>query len=156
MNNRVGWYKLVYPEKFIKQLDEHMQSMKIQEDGIFIEYKSSLELKFIKYCEMNSNVVKFSLEPFAIKYIKPTDGNFHRYYIDFYVEFKNGCKFLVEIKPYSQTKKPVLRKSNCKAAMRYQNELITYYINQSKWKAAKEFALKRNLRFVVITEKELN
>ena len=82
--------------------------------------------------------------------------NFHRYYIDFYVEFKNGCKFLVEIKPYSQTKKPVLRKSNCKAAMRYQNELITYYINQSKWKAAKEFADKRNLQFIVITEKELN
>ena len=63
MNNKIGWYKLVHPEKFIKQLDEHMQSMKIQEDGIFIEYKSSLELKFIKYCEMNSNVVKFSLEP---------------------------------------------------------------------------------------------
>ena len=32
MNNRVGWYKLVYPEKFIKQLDDHMQSMKHQED----------------------------------------------------------------------------------------------------------------------------
>ena len=43
-----------------------------------------------------------------------------------------------------------------KAAMRYQNELITYYINQSKWKAAKEFASKRNLQFIVLTEKELD
>ena len=125
--------------------------MKITKDGIFIEYKSSLELKFIRYCEMNSNITKYSLEPFPIQYIKPTDGQFHRYYIDFFVEFKNGAKFLVEIKPYSQTKKPILRKNLTK----YKDELITYYINQAKWKAATDFAEKRNMKFIVLTEREL-
>ena len=92
MKSHKGWYRLLYPEKFIRQLDETMNSMKITNDGIFIEYKSSLELKFIRYCEMNSNITKYSLEPFPIQYIKPTDGQFHRYYIDFFVEFKNGAK----------------------------------------------------------------
>ena len=59
MKSHKGWYRLIYPEKFIKQLDEHMQSSKITKDGIFIEYKSSLELKFIKYCEMNSNISRY-------------------------------------------------------------------------------------------------
>ena len=151
MKSHKGWYRLLYPEKFIRQLDETMNSMKITKDGIFIEYKSSLELKFIKYCEMNSNITKYSLEPFPIQYIKPTDGQFHRYYIDFFVEFKNGAKFLVEIKPYSQTKKPILRKN----PTRYKDELITYYINQAKWTAAKDFAEKRNMKFIVLTEREL-
>ena len=151
MKSHKGWYRLLYPEKFIRQLDETMNSMKITNDGIFIEYKSSLELKFIRYCEMNSNITKYSLEPFPIQYIKPTDGQFHRYYIDFFVEFKNGAKFLVEIKPYSQTKKPILRKNPTK----YKDELIIYYINQAKWKAAKDFAEKRNMKFIVLTEREL-
>ena len=88
-------------------------------------------------------------------------GNLHRilnscprcriFSIDFFVEFKNGAKFLVEIKPYSQTKKPILRKN----PTRYKDELITYYINQAKWKAAKDFAEKRNMKFIVLTEREL-
>ena len=155
MKSHKGWYRLLYPEKFIRQLDETMNSMKITKDGIFIEYKSSLELKFIRYCEMNSNITKYSLEPFPIQYIKPTDGQFHRYYIDFFVEFKNGAKFLVEIKPYSQTKPPKVSSKRQMLTESLKKKMDTYLINQAKWDAARKFCFNNGMSFIVLTEKEL-
>ena len=66
-NVKQGWYRLLNPEKFIKPIDELMSSYK---DG-HVNYKSSLELKAIRYCDWNSSVNKWSLEPFAIQYLKP-------------------------------------------------------------------------------------
>ena len=85
-----GWYKLQCPEKFIKPLDEFMESY---QDG-YILYKSRLEQKFMVYCDINKHVTKFSLEPFAINYIKPTDGKVHRYFIDFF----NFIYFLINFR----------------------------------------------------------
>lgn len=151
-NTKHGWYKLQHPEKFIKPIDEYMGSY---EKGC-IEYKSSLEFRFIKYCDYNKNISKFSLEPFSIPYTKPTDGKTHRYYIDFFIEYISGDKFLVEIKPLSQLSKPRLpHKKTYNNLLRYKEDLETYYINQAKWKAAKEFADSRGMRFVILTEKEL-
>ena len=148
-----GWYKLQCPEKFIKPLDEFMESY---QDG-YILYKSRLEQKFMVYCDINKHVTKFSLEPFAINYIKPTDGKVHRYFIDFFVEFNNKDRFLVEIKPFSQTVRPVLpKKQTPKAMTQFHFDLQTYFINQSKWAAAKNFAEEKGLRFVIVTDKELN
>ena len=89
-----GWYKLLNPDKFIKQLDEYMKSYK---DGC-VNFKSSLEYKAIRYCDFNKHITKWSLEPFAVKYLKPTDGKVHRYFIDFFIEFSSGDKFIVEVK----------------------------------------------------------
>lgn len=148
-----GWYKIINTEKFIKPIDEHMKSFK---DGN-VNYKSSLELKTIKYCDYNKHIVKWSLEPFAIKYIKPTDGKVHRYYIDFFIEFSTGDKFLVEIKPKSETippKKP--RKKTDKAVFRYQQALQTYSVNCAKWEYAKKFAEEKGIKFIILTDEELN
>lgn len=147
-----GWYELVNPEKFVMPMDEHMKSYK---DG-FLNYKSGLELTAIRYCDFNKHVVKFSLEPFAIKYFKPETGKTHRYYIDLFIEFSNRERFLVEVKSYGETippKKP--RKKTQKALMNYQKALITYSTNQAKWNAAREFAKKNNLKFIILTENEL-
>ena len=38
---------------------------------------------------------------------------------------------------------------------RYINEVITYSINDAKWKAAKEFCKDYGMEFMLITEKEL-
>lgn len=147
-----GWYKLLNPNKFIKPIDEHMQSFK---EG-HAEYKSGLELKAMKYADYNKHIVKWSLEPFHIKYLKPTDGKVHRYYIDLYLEFSSGDRFLVEIKSKSETippRKP--NKKTDKAIRNYQIALQTYAVNQAKWKAAEEFAAKNKMRFIILTEDEL-
>ena len=37
----------------------------------------------------------------------------------------------------------------------YINEVVTYAVNQAKWKAASEYAKDRGWEFKIITEKEL-
>jgi len=151
-NVKQGWYELLNPNKFIKPIDEHMQSFK---DGR-VNYKSSLELKAIRYADYNKHITKWSLEPFNIKYTKPTDGKVHRYYIDLFLEFSTGEKFLVEIKSKGETippKKP--SKNTQKAQLNYQKAIQTYYVNQAKWNAAKEFAKLNKMKFIVLTEDQL-
>ena len=154
-----GWYKVLNVKKFIMQTNESksvMNSVRINEGNLEINFKSSLELKAIKYFDINKFVNKWSIEPFAVKYHKPTTGKFHRYFVDFFVEFENNQKFLVEIKSSGETiepKKP--SKKTQKAILNYQKALQTYIVNQAKWKAATEFAESNNMRFIVLTEKEL-
>lgn len=112
---------------------------------IYPQYRSSYELKFFKYCDLNPKIIKWSSEPIAIPYISPLDNKKHRYFVDFYIII-NNVKFLVEIKPYNQTIPP---KNNNSTAF------ITYKINEAKWYAAKKFADDNDCKFVVLTEKEL-
>ena len=151
-NTKKGWYKIINLEKFIEPIDEHMQSYK---DGR-VNFKSSLELIAIKYCDFNKHIVKWSLEPFNIKYIKPTDGKYHRYYVDLFIEFSTGDKFLVEIKPKSETTEPKKPKTVSKKSIRnYEKAKITYAINKAKWEAATEFALTNKMKFIILTEEQL-
>lgn len=152
-----GWYKLLNPDKIIKPLDNHMKSFRMDESGVFLEYKSSLELKAIRYCDFNKFVTHFALEPFPIHYIKPTDGKKHRYFVDLFIEFNNKDKFIVEIKPKSETIQPKKPKANSqKAMMRYQKAIQTFAVNQAKWEAAKKFADEKNIKFIILTDEELN
>lgn len=147
-----GWYQLLNPDKFLRPMDEHMQSFK---NG-HVNYKSGLELKAIKYADYNKHIVKWSLEPFHVKYLKPTDGKVHRYYIDLYLEFSSKDKFLVEIKSKGETMPPRKpSKKTEKAIYNYQLALQTYAVNQAKWAAAKEFAESRGMKFIIITDEEL-
>lgn len=154
-----GWYKPVYPEKFIQQVKESktvMNSTRFVDGNLEIQYKSSLEYKAIKYADFNKFIIKYSLEPFPVKYLKPTDGKFHRYFVDLYIEFSSGDKFLVEIKSSSETKEPRKpSKKTQKALMNYQKALETWYINCAKWEAAKKFATLNNMKFIILTELEL-
>lgn len=154
-----GWYRVLNPNKFIEQVQESksvMKSTRINDGLLEINYKSSLERKCLRYCDMNKYVKNYSLEPFAIKYLKPTTGKIHRYFIDFFIEFKNGQKFLVEIKPFSETiepKKP--KKKSEKAILNYQKALQTFAINTAKWRAAEAFCKERGIKFIILTENEL-
>lgn len=153
-NAKQGWYKLLNPSKFAPPSDNHMKSFNESEQAV--EYKSSLELSAVRYCDYNKHIVKWSMEPFNIKYIKPTTGKVHRYYIDLFLEFSTGDKFLVEIKSKSETmppKKP--SKKTEKSMINYQRALMTYAVNEAKWKSAKEFADANNMKFIILTEEEL-
>ncbi len=152
-NNKKTWYRLKNPDKFQKPHDEYMKSF--NESTGEVLSKSSLELKTIQYCDLNPNVLKFSLEPFAIKYIKPTDNKVHRYYPDVLIAFKNKT-FLVEIKSSAETKPPKPpKKITSKSSKNYSKAVMTYKINSAKWKAASKFCKEKGIEFIFITEKEL-
>ena len=59
---------------------------------------------------------------------------------------------LLEVKPAAQTKPPATPKRRTK---RYISEVMTYGVNEAKWKAAKEFCDDKGWEFRIITEAEL-
>ncbi len=154
-----GWMKVLNKSKLVMQTSESksvMNSIRLKDGEVEVNYKSSLEFKAFRYCDMNKYIKSWSVEPFSVKYLKPTTMKYHRYFIDLFIEFENGQKFLVEVKSSGETiepKKP--SKKTQKAILNYQKALQTYIVNQAKWKAATEFAESNNMRFIILTEKEL-
>ena len=62
-----GWYKIINTQKFIKPLDEYMESTVFKDGNLFIQYKSKLEYIAFRFADLNPKIVKFSVEPFNIK-----------------------------------------------------------------------------------------
>lgn len=120
-----------------------------------IVYRSSWERMFMAWADNHPNVYKIASEEVVIPYRSPIDGQIHRYYVDFVIELKdkdgNIVRKLIEIKPSAQTKRPRKRKSE----RDYINECKTYAVNLAKWEAAKKWAKKHGMDFVIITEYEL-
>lgn len=118
-----------------------------------IIYRSSLELRFFKQCDMRKSVTKWSSEELIIPYVCPVDGRPHRYFPDVVLEVEdvNGKKrvYVVEIKPDSQTRPPNKRKKD------YLYEAATWARNNAKWDAAKAYCKKRGWEFKLVTEKNL-
>jgi hypothetical protein len=121
-----------------------------------IVYRSLWELKFMKWCDDNISVVEWGSETIIIPYISPIDNKIHRYFVDFYVKIKNKNnlieKYLIEIKPEKFTKPPEIPSKKTK---RFIDEVFQYGVNDAKWKAAFEFCKDRNMKFVILTEKDL-
>jgi len=121
-----------------------------------IIYRSSWELKFMKYCDLNKSILEWGSEEIVIPYRSPLDNRVHRYFVDFYIKVKdingNLQKYLIEVKPKKQTREPKVQK---KMTKRYIYEVTEYAKNQAKWTAAKEFCDDRNYKFMLITEDEL-
>ena len=105
----------------------------------------------MQWCESSSSVEEWSSEEFIIPYISPVDGKRHRYFPDFYVKVGKK-KYIAEVKPLRQTKEPKIQKRKTK---KYINEVMTYAVNQAKFKAATEFCKDHGWEFMVVTEKEL-
>lgn len=110
-----------------------------------IIYRSSYERKFVVWCESSSQVIRWGSECICITYIMP-DGSMHRYYPDYYLEMRDGHKYIIEVKPSNQTKPPINENSWA------YNEWIK---NNCKWKAAQEYCKIRGFEFKVLTEKTI-
>ncbi len=108
-----------------------------------IIYRSSYEKTFIYWLEGNSNVKYWGSECFSVPYLSLLDNKIHNYYPDYFIEFVNGKKMVVEVKPYNQTQKPV--NENCWLYKEYVK-------NMSKWRAMQEFCTSRGYSFKIITE----
>ena len=121
-----------------------------------IIYRSSWELNFMKYCDSKDSILEWGSEEIFIPYISRVDGKTHRYYPDFYIKVKDRSskikKYLVEVKPKYQTQEPKTKKRITK---QYVNEVVTYSVNQAKWKAAEEFCKDHLWEFIILTEHEL-
>tara|TARA_Y100000015_G_scaffold42308_1_gene49611 strand:- start:947 stop:1384 length:438 start_codon:yes stop_codon:yes gene_type:complete len=121
-----------------------------------IIYRSSWELKFMKYCDLNDSILEWGSEEVVIPYRSPLDNRIHRYFVDFYIKVEDMSgqikKYLIEVKPKKQTKPPAKPKRQTK---RYISEVTEYAKNQAKWKAATEFCEDRQWNFMIITEDEL-
>lgn len=121
-----------------------------------IVYRSTWELRFMKWCDFNPSVLEWGSETVIIPYISPVDKRIHRYFVDFYMKVldKSGVtkKYLVEIKPEKFTKPPTKPKRITK---KFIDEVFQYGVNEAKWKAAFEFCEDRNMKFLILTEKDL-
>lgn len=129
---------------------------KYKGDPTHIVYRSSWEKSVMLWLDGHSACIEWSSETTVIHYISPVDKKPHRYFVDFAATFKykDGSvkKFLIEVKPHSQTLKPV--KGN-KKEKTFLNEAITYTVNQAKWAAAEKYAKERGMHFIKLTEYEL-
>lgn len=121
-----------------------------------IVYRSLWELRFMKWCDTNPSVEEWGSETIIVPYISPLDRKVHRYFVDFYMKIKdkNGKieKYLIEIKPERFTKPPEIPQKKTK---RFIDEVFQYGVNEAKWKAAFEFCEDRNMKFIILTEKDL-
>jgi hypothetical protein len=142
---------MAYKNKFFPQ-----NLSKYEGDPTKINCRSLWERKFCKFLDTSKNIIRWSFEPFKIPYISPVDNQLHHYIPDFIIEKKNKDgtieTMLVEIKPEKQTKPPEKGK---KSKKNFLNESLTYEINAQKWRSAQDFCKKHNIKFKILTEKEI-
>ena len=140
---RQGIYKLINPEKY-------------KGNNRNVTYRSGWELKAMRFFDLNPNVLEWSSEEIIIPYQNPLTGRISRYFVDFYAKMKDKQgefkKFLIEIKPHSQTLPPVQKNRKTKSLIYQQAE---YVKNQAKWKSAFDYCAKKNMNFIILTEKHL-
>jgi|SRR5210317_193163 hypothetical protein len=134
-----GLYKPTNPKKYVGNPNQ-------------IVYRSLLERRFMRYCDLNPDIEYWASEELPIRYYNPLDKKYHRYFPDFIIKTIKNDKFVIEIKPSRQTAKPKTPKKKTKSYMR---ESFEYIKNQAKWSAAKAYCEDKGMKFKLITEKEL-
>ena len=134
-----GIYKPTHPKKYAGDPNK-------------IVYRSNWERKFMVYCDRNDDIIYWASEELPVRYYSPLDKKYHRYFPDFVVKTVNNDKYMIEIKPSRQVKKPKQPKRKTKSYMR---ESFEYIKNQAKWSAAEKFCEDKGMQFKIITEKDL-
>jgi len=155
-----GFYELKNPKKYMG-------------DPLDCFYDSSWERAFMLKCDYDEDILKWAAEPHEIPYMDH-QGNWHRYYTDFYFEKKNLQdpeiidKYYVEIKPHKEVHPSWIeydedgnrhanfpQTDNLKKLQQFEYEYRTYEKNLLKWSTAKEWCNRRYMNFKIVTEKDL-
>lgn len=116
-----------------------------------IIYRSSWECRVMDYIDKNPDFISWSSEEMCVPYISPVDGKRHRYFPDFIVKVntKDGIKtMMIEVKPEKQSRPP---QQKTRMTKQYIQEVVTWGVNQAKWKSAIEYCKDRNWQFMVMT-----
>ena len=132
-----GLFHPNFPEKYVGNVNK-------------ITYRSSWEVRFMKFCDNNVNILKWGSEEIRIPYLKPTTKKIHDYVPDFFILYKNSkgdlVKEIIEIKPKKEV--ALTKKSSL-------YDKVAIAINQAKWESAKQFCAKHGMIFRVLTEDSL-
>lgn len=139
-----GQYLITKPEKYVG-------------DPNNVVFRSGWERILMKRCEVDPNILKWASEETIVPYFSKVHRKWRRYFVDFIllVRRDDGTteKLLVEVKPNSKAHPPVKPKRMTKKAKgRLMTETIEYQVNQDKWNAAREYARRNGMRFVVMDE----
>ena len=125
-------------------------------DHTNIIMRSSWETKFAIWCDTNPAILKWSSEETVVPYLSPIDNKPHRYFIDFKIQVRKNDgsvkTYLVEIKPEHQTRPPAVPSRKTK---QFLQEVMTWGVNDAKWKAATRYAKDRGWEFIILTENHL-
>ena len=125
-------------------------------DPTNIIYRSSWECRVMRWLDDNPSILSWASEELVIPYISPVDKRYHRYFPDFLVKVKtkdgSTKTMILEIKPKKQSVEPIKKK---RVTKQYLTEVMTWGVNQAKWKAAENFCADRKWKFVVLTEENL-
>ena len=125
-------------------------SKKYKGDPSNIIYRSTWELRVMKYLDNQPKVEWWASEEMFVRYKSPIDERIRRYYPDFVVKTKEKT-FMLEVKPFHQTQKPKQKRKTKK----FLQEAATYAVNQQKWRAADIFCQEHGWLFKIVTEKDL-
>ena len=134
-----GLFKPTNPKKYVGNPNQ-------------IVYRSLLERRFMRYCDLNKDILHWASEELPIPYFNQLDKKYHRYFPDFVIKTIKEEKYMIEIKPSRQIGKPKPPKRKTKSYLR---ESFQYIKNQAKWQAAKSYCSDNNMKFKLLTEKEL-
>lgn len=138
-----GFFKPINPQKY-------------KGNPTQIVYRSSWECRVMSFLDANPSIVQWSSEEIVIPYLSPIDRKVHRYFPDFYIKVKdkngNIKEMIWEIKPKKQSIQP---KKQSRVTQKYINEVVTWGINEAKWKAAEEYCLDRGWYFKILTEDDI-
>lgn len=117
-------------------------------------YRSSLEVKCFSVFERSASVVAWSSEPDFVNINYTYNNKVYKYNVDCYVEFANGAKQIIEIKPEYQVYEPSPAKFKDRA--KYAQAVETYHRNMAKWKAAHAWAIANGMTFKILTDTSIN
>ena len=121
-----------------------------------IVYRCLWERKFMVYCDTSDAIIEWGSEEIIIPYLSPKDGRIHRYFPDFYIKVKQADgtikKMVIEVKPKVQCSPP---KEPKRRTRRWMNEVITYSVNDAKWKYETEWCTVNGMEFKILTEDHL-
>jgi hypothetical protein len=112
-----------------------------------IVWRSLWELGVMKWLDTNESVRYWSSEEEVVPYFDSTTGKHRRYFMDFKVTFTNGKTILIEVKPESQIRKPIV--AGKKVTKGLLESIATYSKNSSKWNAAEEYCKVRGWSFQI-------
>jgi hypothetical protein len=142
--------------KTYKGLYSPQNPTKYKGDPTNIIFRSLWEKKVMYYLDTNTNVIEWQSEEIAVPYRSPIDNRLHRYFPDFIAKVRkpdgNIITMMIEVKPYQQTRKPETKKRKTR---KYLTEVMTWAVNDAKWKSAREFCNQKGWEFRILTEKEL-
>ena len=128
---------------------------KYKGDATNIIYRSTWEIKVMRYLDENPNIIWWGSEELPIPYISPIDKRKHRYFPDFIAKIRKSdgkvMTYIIEVKPEKQTKPPTQKRKT----KTFIQEAMTYEVNKAKWYAAEEFCKDHGWQFLILTEKHL-